>query len=472
MPKYTTSVIPARETADKVRESFLDWLAAEDNDRQARYRAYREYYDGQHDTQLTERQRKYLQVKIGEEFNANFCPIVVNALAERLTVTGFDAEDGELLWEWWDTSRMDAVQGIVHTAAVRDGDTYLIVEWDNERDRPCFISELAYDGAEGVKVHYSPEKRGVIDFASKRWRVNQGPDSGYQRRMNLYYPDRIEKYVSDQRLFEGAWQPYHKEGELWPIPWLASDGAPLGVPVVHFKNGDEGYNYGQSEIRDIIPIQNALNKTTIDLLATADTTAFRIYYMIGDDPSSLTLTPGSWVYSKRPPGGDNGAAIGAIDPADLRPLLDLKDAFTIQIAQISRTPISYFQASGQRPAEGTLKQEESGLVAKARNRQVTFGNSWEDAMNIARRLAATYGEGAADDDEPISAQWRDPETRNEKEHLEALGIKRTQLGVPLEQLWLEAGYTPEQIENMRDSDEHQARVGLMRLGFGGEGQGG
>ena len=70
--------MPASETTDKVRESFLQWLATSDGDRQDRYRAYREYYDGNHDTQLTERQRKYLQIKMGEEFNANYCPIVVD----------------------------------------------------------------------------------------------------------------------------------------------------------------------------------------------------------------------------------------------------------------------------------------------------------------------------------------------------------------------------------------------------------
>jgi len=102
---------------DEVRLSFLHWLATEDSERQERYTAYREYYDGDHDAQLNERQRKYLQIKMGEEFNANYCPIVVDALAERLSVTGLQVEGGqdEVMWDWWQVNRMDGMQGVVHT---------------------------------------------------------------------------------------------------------------------------------------------------------------------------------------------------------------------------------------------------------------------------------------------------------------------------------------------------------------------
>ena len=40
--------------------------------------------------------------------------------------------------------------------------------------------------------------------------------------------------------------------------------------------------------------------------------------------------------------------------------------------------------------------------------------------------------------------WRDPETRTEAQHVDAL-VKLGTLGVPEEQLWADAGYTPTQI---------------------------
>lgn len=444
-------------------------MAAEDEAQQAQYRAYREYYDGEHATQLTKRMRRFLQLKYGEEFCANFCPIVVDALAERLTVTGFDAPDDGQLWEWWEANRADGKQGIVHTGGVRDGDFYVLVEWDNDERRPVWHPEMAYDGRKGVRVHYSKERRGEITLASKRWKVeDEDLDSaGYKRRINLYYPDRVEKYVSDERYFEGNWAPYQEEGEPWPLPWTdEEDGEPLGVSVIHFKNKERGYNWGRSELGDVVPLQNAQNKVLIDLLAASDLTGFQNYWMLGDDPSGIEVTPGSWVYSKKPP---SEVEVGVFEPGDPGPLLKVLQELTLKVAQVTRTPISYFQASGHAVAEGTLKQQEAGLVARAKNRQVYFGNAWEDVAKMSRRLNNAFGDGGSDPDAPISTIWADPQTRNEKELAETLGIKREKLQVPIEQIWREAGYSPEQIEEMKASDEYKARIEMQQAAMQGLG---
>jgi len=468
--------------ANIVRETFLAWLATEDAERQSQYAAYREFYDGDHDTQLTARQRAYLQIKTGEEFNSNYCPIVVDALAERLRVTGFDCGDDEdlaaLLWDWWLASRGDALHGIAHTAACRDGDTYALVDWNEDKGIPRLRHQAAYDGTEGVKVHYDRETR-EIAFASKRWRTeSDNPEqAGKVRRLNLYYPERIEKYVSNQDAFEGAWMPYQEEGQAWPLDWTDKAGKPLGVPIVHFKNNDQGYDFGQSELRNVIPLQNALNKALIDLMAIADLQGFPVPWMIGDDPSGLTLAPGSWIYSKHPPSGEDGVAIGQLDAATLSDVVAYKDSIVTEIARVSRTPLSYFQTSAERPAEGTLKQEEVGLVARAENRQVGFGNAWEDAMRLGIRLYNTFGEGGLDEEATISTLWDDPQTRNEKEHLETL-VMKAKLNVPAETLWQEMGYDADQIAEMKaqrgEEMEEQSNIGgeLLRAfeggGFGGQ----
>jgi hypothetical protein len=449
-----------------VKASFLTWLANAEADRESSYRVYREYYDGDHDTQLTERMRRYLQVKTSQDFRSNYCPIVVDALAERLTVTGFECEgQDETLWDWWTRGRMDATQGVVHLGTVRDGDAYLLVEWDKENGRPIFYFEPAFDGGEGIKVIYD-DATNKPKLATKRWRIQTGEGAGYVRRMNVYYPERVEKFVSSDREFEGAWQPYQEPGEPWPLPWTrtgTANGEPLGLPVVHFKNLDQGYNYGQSELKNVIPLQDALNKTIIDLVAAADTTAFRIYWMVGDDPSGVQVAPGSWVYSTRPSSGEDSASLGYFPGEDLSNLIALKDSMAIEIARVSRTPVSYFQVSGQRPAEGTLKQEESGLVGKAQDRQVGFGNSWEDALLLARRLWNTFGTGAQlDETQIIEASWQDAETRNDQLLLETLKIK-SELGVPKEQLWAEMGYNAGDIERMQAMAE-EAEAASANLG--------
>jgi len=431
-----------------------------DTDREDRYRAYREYYDGDHDTQLSERQRQYLQLKVGEEFNGNYCPIVVDSLVERLTVTGFETDKAAqaVFWDWWNANRMDHQQGVVHMAAVRDGDSFVLVSWDNEEERPTLTFEQAYDGHEGVMVHYSRDTRKPM-FASKRWEDDEKRD-----RLNLYLPDRVEKYIADDG------DNWEKVTETNGDEWAAD----LGIPVIHFAHRDQGYNFGRSDLRDVVPIQNAYNKAIIDLVAAADTTAFRIYTMLGDDPSGLEITPGCWVYSLKPPSGEDSAAIGHIPGEDLSKLIEFKDAFVMEIARISRTPLSFFQVSGHRPAEGTLKQEESPLVARAAKAQTGFGNAWEDVMQMAARLSNYFGPAQGvpklPDDLQIDTQWQDAETRNDRTYYETLKVKGD-LGVPQEILWQEMDYTPEQIEDMKGSEEYQSRQAsrdmLMQMAQGG-----
>jgi len=466
---------------NEVRLSFLEWLATEDADRASHYVTYREMYDGDHDTQLTSRQRAYLELKTGEEFNSNYCPIVVDALAERLNVTGFStpekekskevagekAEDpiAEQLWEWWTLNRMDAVQGVTHLSSIRDGDGYIITEWDNDLQRPVWTFEPAFDGTEGVKVHYSKEKRNQIAYASKRWRVEaEDPENaGDVRRLNLYYPDRIERYESTDE-HEANWQLISTDA------WGTAE-QPLGVPVSHYKNADQGYNYGQSELKKVIPLQNALNKTIIDLLGTADACAFPIYVMLGDDPGNLTLAPGIVIFSTKSPGmieGEGGVSFTKIPGEDLSPMIALKDSFVTEIARVTRTPMSYFQTSGNRPAEGTLKQEEVGLVARAKDRQVSFGNAWEDAMTMALKLDNTFGGGNWDIEVQVSTLWDDPETRNAKDHLEALEIKG-RMGIPKVTLWAEMGYDAAEIAAMQETDEYKQGQEMQQRALDGLG---
>ena len=457
------------------------------------YIMYREYYDGEHDTQLTERAAAFLETDPLQEFNLNACPIVVDAKAERLTVTGFEADQhAEEYWNWWQHNDMDGEQGLVHLAAVRDGDAYVMAEWDSENKRPRWSFELAYDGGEGVKVHYSKERRKEIAFASKRWVIDEGGNNaGKSRRLNLYYADHVEKYISTDGEMTGQWQPYFEEGAppasengsqpttaqggqlrpgalphtmtawYWWTDTQREGGKPLGVPVVHFKNLDQGYAHGKSELKDVIPIQNALNKSAIDLVLEADIAAFRLLTMIGDDPSDLTLHPGAWIYSENP-----DTKIGALEAGNLDALIRVKDSFFMDIARISRTPISYFQITGQRPAEGTLQQEESGLVSKAERCQTDFGNTWVRLIKLSRRMHNAFaGDGAETlgEDEAVECVWKDAQTRNRLEHLQSL-LLELQIGVDDETVQAEAGYNEAQIAKFRRLKARKQALAIRQFG--------
>lgn len=495
MPNLMDNGLP-----NPVDQAYLQWLVSEEQGYQEKVKQYREYYDGEQATQLTARQRAYLELKAGQEFNVNYCPVVVDSLAERLNVTGFevsdlvdavqtatrsagDADGGDaeapgqseaeyqqaLMWQWWNQNRMDAKQGIVHTASGRDGTTYVMASWDNDEQRPVLTHEpYCVDGI-GTKLHVADD--GTPLFASKRWIEDARPGVAKVRRLNIYHPDRIERYYSASEIAEGAWQPYMEEGQAWPQWWTATGteaGEPLGVPVFPFINKDQGYQHGQSELEDAIPIQNVINKIMIDLLATADSNAFRILYKLGGaDPSALVIGPGGIMYDSKGPNDEGGVQIGAIEGSSLDQFINLVDTATIMIARVTRTPLSAFQlAGGNRPAADTLQEMDNGLVVKGGKAQVTLGNAWEDVMGMCRKLHNTFGQVRPGYRRlaalPISTRWAELTQRDEVQHMTELEAKK-RLGVPLETIWFEMGYSAEQIAEMKGSDEYKARLAGMQL---------
>ena len=71
------------------------------------------------------------------------CSLVVNAVTERLQVTGFrdvqaDSADDEM-WSWFQDSKMDARQQMIYTDALTFGDAYLSVTPGG--DVPLFRAE-------------------------------------------------------------------------------------------------------------------------------------------------------------------------------------------------------------------------------------------------------------------------------------------------------------------------------------------
>ena len=378
--------------------------------------------------------------------------VVVDSLAERLRVIGFHADDeefGEWAWDMWRKNRMDYAQVVVHTEAVMLGDSYLLCDWDAKNERPRWSHQMP----EMIIPHYD-EVTGSIDWVSKKWiqhpRIGEDPET----RLNLYYADRVEKYVARG----GVWARHQdEEDEAWPVLWLDKAGEPLGVPIVHFRNRPMGADFGQSEIINVIPMQDLLNKSLIDLTMILDTLAFPQRYTlnIAHNASRLEIMPGSVAefHSEY-----DGGQVGQWTAASVEGPLKAIESLVQHIAGTTRTPQHLFQIAGGVPSGEALKTAESGLVNKAKQRMVNFGNSWEDCMMMAVRIQAAFGTAVAGADEAmIETTWDDPETRNEQSHMEVLKAK-AELGVTKHQIYREMGYSQEQIDQMDMDGEADRRA--------------
>lgn len=450
------------------RDRALDWLFegqkpmtttldAEEKQAQSLVVLAREYYDGQHDVKLTDRQKAFLELH-GKtaSFTVNHMPTIVDAAVERLQVIGFDVPgEGEadplpsaLLWEYWEANRMDAKATEAHRRAICDGEAFILVDWDERRDRPNYtlhprFTDDLLSGGDGYGMwaaYPNDDPLQPMEYAVKQW-VETGEEGKPVTRRTVYYPERIEKYALVRR----KWEPVQDEGDngTWPIPWTL-DGEPLGIPVAHLMNPAR-----TSVLKAAIPLQDILNKTWLDLLAGADTTAFRMIACLGfvpttdggpakDDGSNLLeVMPGQMIASIKEP---SKASITPIDPASLAPLLDLEDRIVLRLATITRTPVSRFHTTRAIAAAETIKQQDAPLLGRVRENQTLFGNGWEDLGRTGWRLGMKFGRRrVADPDLAIETQWARAEIRDELVHMQELQAKQA-LGVDSDTIWAEMGY--------------------------------
>ncbi len=461
---------------DPTELAYLSWLSDEEKAVQKTIVLARDYYAGEQHTELTERQKQFLGFKDSGRFAVNYCKMVINAVAERMIVAGFESVDkafAKWTWDLWTDNRMGAAQMDVHQNAVRDGEHFVFVDWDEERGvrlvpHPRYTDAQSGGDGYGCKAFFEKDDpANPMERATKRWTERIKDERGRDRtrqRMNVYYPERIEKYVMGGTT-EAFWVPFQMEGEPWPMPWMAGN-EPIGVPIIPFMNPDR-----ITELWDAIPIQDAINKAAIDLVAAADNAGFPIRLTAGfylttdgkapesDGSNYVELTPGTFLFVPE------GKTIEELDIPDLRPLLEDLDNWVMRLGQVTDTPLSRFQLTRQVKSEKTLKQEEAPLLAKIRERQVRFGNSWEDCFKVAARLESAFGAERPSVD--ADTLWEPAETRDEKAHIETIGLKVEKLRIPVEQAWREAGYNQEQIDAMLDSDEYRARMTLMEMGFQG-----
>ena len=448
-------VLMSSNGVNPVAESLMRWIQQQSDARRQDYEVARNYYNGEHDVALTDRLKKFLPPRL--QFRDNFMNVVVDTLSERLKVIGFEIENevaGEWVWDLWNSNRMDYTQGVIHTETVMLGDSYILCDWDEVRERPRWTHQMA----EMIIPHYD-EARREIDWVSKKWLQHPNLGDEPETRLNIYFGDRVEKYVARG----GVWAKYQDEtDESWPVPWLDKSGQPLGVPFIHFRNRPMGSDFGQSEILNVIPMQDLLNKTLIDLTMILDTLAFPQRYTvnINHGSSRLDIMPGSVAeFHSEFDGGSVGQWNAATVDGPIRSL----EALVQHIAGTTRTPQHLFQVVGGAPSGEALKTAEAGLVQKAKQRMVNFGNAWEDAVVMALKIQAAFGQGVGNIDEiRPEVTWDDPETRNEQAHIETLKAK-VELGIPKHQIWRELGYSQSEIDLM-DDDATSERAAESNVG--------
>lgn len=460
---------PAATEQDADLQEWLDECEQMEPDRIERYRVAREFYEGDHNVELTDRAREFLE-RSGVRFAENFCEPMVDMVGERLSVTGFDPQIGDeeggdaakALAEWldrsfWRANRLDETSGVVHSIALSRGDSFGIIGYDNAAGRPTF----SYNPPEQVKAVYAADDPDRMEYAVKVWTGRivgpSNPDGRPVCRMNIYHPDRIERWFKlHSTTGRGGWSQWMDEPAedgtpaAWPTPWVDTTGAPLGIPVVHFRNRAQGEQYGRSELAGVIPQQMQLNKQVLDLITILDNQSWPQRWATGVDPTSADFktAPGEvWVSNSK------DAAFGQMDPAEVSGGIAAIENTLSRMARRSGMPL-HVLTGGDAPSGESIKSSESRLVKRCQDRAISFGNRWEDAALMAIRLAALAGTLPVDADPAtvtLDALWDSPESRDDLAEAQTAVLYES-LGVSKRTLLARLGFDPDQ-EITRKADE-------------------
>lgn len=296
-------------------------------------------------------------------------------------------------------NRFDGLQMDVHEATIRDGDAFVMVSYDNVAQQPVLVLEEAYNGECGIIPIYDRMNRHIV-AAAKIWL------EGSSQRMNLYFEDRVQKYVYDKAL-----QP------LETVEWTLPGGEPVGLPIVHFKNRARSQRKanGSSELSAAIPLQDALNRTLVSMVMTAELSAFQIRVAKGFNPPP-NLSPGMWIIigGEEGIGKDQVADAFTLEQAQLVPFISQANFLIDQIGNITRTPLPLSMGGDTQSGEA-LKQREVGLLGKVERAQVKMGNAWEDVIGLAHRVQQAFGTKQPPAAGRWACKWQAAQLRNDAE---------------------------------------------------------
>lgn len=437
----------------------------------ARYAKTERYYRGDHDLAFATEKFANTFGSLFREFAMNLCPAICDAVKDKLRITGFgingkssafthddmrspspektmDAHASPLVTlegatltrdidHIWHRNRMTQRAGELHKEVLKNGDAYAVVWFD-----PLGNITIYPQRASQMTIEYDEDTPGLIKWAAKIWRT-----ADKRTRLNIYYPDRIERYITKKES-EGC-MPEPKD--LAPVSRLASAVSgrgdtgrepipnPFGVvPVFHFANNADVGCFGRSELAAAIPIQDGLNKSVLDMLVAMEFSAYRQRWASGieveyddDGNAKNPFESGAdriWIAS------DPNTTFGDFANSNLDQFLKVKDSFRVDMASVTGTPLHYFLQNSRGFASGeSLKQNETRFLSKVRDRQTSFGQIWAELMSFALRLAG-HGPGIE-----LITHWEDPTPASEKEMLENILLKK-QIGISTEQALREAGY--------------------------------
>lgn len=459
--------IPAAEYGTPVW--WLADLLAEMDRRASVIELYDDYFEGRHKMTFASSQFREAFAALLSSVSDNWIPLVIGASVERLEPQGFlfggEQKGDDEAWRIWQENYLDADSSLAFTEACKHGESALLI-WPEPGHRSTgtfgrFFSRRSGAAVPRITVEHPGQMvvrraagdRRRIAAALKRWQEDDGTI-----RATLYLPDAFHRFAKSEKT--GKWTTISSEPNplgVVPVVPVVNDpqmiGArpPASLLALPHSVDNTPIGLGRSDMADIVSTVDQINKLICDMLIASEVAAFRQRWMTGVE---LPVDPDTgehvqtfkaaidrlWVIGPDED-GENNARIGEFAATDLANYYKAIETRIQSLAARTRTPPHYLLGSIVNASGDALKAAETGLASKVRGKARSFGEAIEEAVRIA---FAWMGDAARATDRSAQTIWGPMESRSESEYVDSL-VKKMAMGVPKEQLWADAGYSPQQI---------------------------
>lgn len=433
-------------------------VKAFDDGRNDIYTTYDEYLSGKQPAAFATEAFRTTFGRLFESFAYNRLASVVDAHNDRLQITGFGSDDkglAQAAQEQWDANQMDIREDEATGDALGFGDAYLVVEKDPRTgDIHYWVNDPRL-----IRVHYADDRPGHLDLAAKRWI----DEDGYGR-LTIYTESKVERYITRNKqeggflhASTGQWERHDTDDSPWSYTLDVDD----TVPVFHLANASRSGDYGVSEIKLLVPLQDAINYVLMSSMVATEFSAFSQKVIMGvqpeDDDEKAMFNEFQVGVRRILTLFDENAKIGEFSPTNLTAYIDLAEFWDTTVSRVSRVPVHYLKGTTASNESGEARRlNEAPFTSKIRNYQRRLGYSYGDALRYGLRLSGMDVPPGA-----IRVNWQDAAPHSEMDTWEIIRLKQS-AGMPFRSALREAGYDPEQIAAILAEQETE-RLAVQRF---------
>jgi len=361
---------------------------------------------------------------IRTRFEVNWCNVIIETSLDRISLNGFDTEDqkaNDALDSIFDKLHIDLEADKAHKSALSYSSAYVMV-WKNEDGS----IDVYFNDPRMCHVFYEASSPRKKKYAAKWFRREDD-----KHEIILYYPDRLEHYISKSPKDE-----INNPNDFELVEPVESN-TYNEIPVFELKT--------ESEITRVLSLQDAINKTFADLMISNEFGSWAQRWVIANaDPGDLKNGPNQvwWI-----PSGDGvgqAASVGQFQSTPPNGFLETMDKLASDMFVQTRTPKHYLMNTGANISGEALLAMEAPLIKKVDKHQRRFTATWQDVGAFILKLS-----GIEVQPSEVTPVWERVESIQPFTEAQTMQLS-VNTGIPLVTFLRRQGWTEQEIQSLQD----------------------